>query len=86
MLVGAVADVPSAATMLSAMIVNVCDDVLLPICTEPIPAEEMVAVDAWYTEVPLSETSTVPVAAPVTTTWTCSCAQVLRGRLARVGL
>ena len=46
----------------------------------------MVAVDEWYTEVPLTETSTVPVAAPVMTTWTCSCAQVLSARLAEVAL
>src|SRR5437016_12862455 len=85
-LVGGVVGAPLATTMLSATIVNVCDDVLLPICTELTPAEETVAVAEWYTEMPFIETSTVPVAAPVITTWTCSWAQVLRGRLAEVGL
>ena len=72
--------------MLSATIVKAWAAELFPICTALIPADETLAVAEWYTTVPLTDTSTVPVAAPVATTWTWSWAQVLSARVANVAL
>src|SRR5437660_736433 len=85
-LVGAVAVVPLDTTMLSATIVKAWAAELFPICTALMPVDETVAVAEWYTTVPLTETSTVPVAEPVVTTWTWSWAQVLSASVANAAL
>src|SRR5437773_1967113 len=59
---------PVLTEMLSATIENACDGELLPIWTEVMPVAGIVAVIDWYTVAPLTNTSTVPVAAPVAMT------------------
>ena len=67
-LVGEVLVVPLDTRMLSATIVKPWAAELFPICTALIPADETFAVAEWYTTLPFTETSTVPVAEPVATT------------------
>src|SRR5437667_1246267 len=75
---------PAPTEMLSATMANAWAAVSLPIWTELKPVAGSVAVVEWYTVAPLTATSTVPVAAPVATRWTWSCAQVLSDSFAVV--
>ena len=59
---------PVLTEMLSATIETACDGELLPIWTEVMPVAGIVAVIDWYTVAPFTNTSTVPVAAPVAMT------------------